>query len=168
MDTTVATKPLAETKRKNAKKTMEAKPHSVAKKQLTILGEDEKATREMRVIDDRHVDATFTVRASEKSKQRYVIATRFDFSQCTQAEILQLAVAQCRIAAQARFRAMGEPERLEHDTWQKINVKSDIIDTQRLVVDGLTRSIRSLARETGLSEPEVRAMVERDLIKRGQ
>lgn len=131
------------------------------------LGADETAKREMEVLDNSRVRSAYTFRKDENSKDRYPITTVFDFSNCSQAEILELATASVRITLQAKLRAMGDGA-LNPDVYAKVDVKSDILDTTRSQVDPMTSAIRALIRATGMPETEARALVEAQLAKQSK
>lgn len=128
------------------------------------LGADESAKTEMTVISDNIVKADYTFRLDGKSKDRYPITTEFDFSNCSRQELLELATASVRITTQAKLRAMGDGA-LNPNVYQKVDVKSDILDTTRREVDPIQSAIRALVRATGMTEEKARAMVEKELKK---
>ncbi len=126
------------------------------------LGADEPASTSIDVIGDKVVKATYTFRLDGKTKDRYSITTVFDYSNCTDAEILELATASVRITTQAKLRAMGDGA-LNHGVYEKVDVKSDILDTTKREIDPIQSAIRALVRATGMDEARARVMVEKEL-----
>jgi len=101
------------------------------------------------------VNATFTFAAS-KGATEYPVESVFDFSSCTQAEILILAASSVRITIQAKLRALGD-KALDPTTYAIVDVKSEVVETQRTQVDETVKTIRQLAKATGMTEAAARA-----------
>ena len=159
---TTANAPAAE-KPQASKKTAERKilqPTVEKRKTIALdanLTRDEKAMK----VDTakKTVSCTFTVKRSKDDTVQHVVETVFDYSMCSEEEILQLATAQCRISAQALLRKMPEAQMTNPNTFRKIDVKSIIIDTDRSPIDPDTRAIRSLAAATGMTLEEAEKVV---------
>ena len=109
--------------------------------------------------DNKTVHTTYTFKPDEKSKNVYPVETVLDFSNCSQAEILELATQQIRIVLQSRFRSMGDAQRLDPTTYARVDVKSEIVETQRAVVDDDTRAVRALVAATGMSQEDAAKIV---------
>lgn len=80
----------------------------------------------------------FAVKPSEASADRFAIASTFNFSKVSDAELLELATQTVRIAVQRQFRtaylgsdAKKRSEALSDATWSNYDVKSRLIDVER-------------------------------------
>lgn len=146
--------PVAKIDRQTGKKVLSDKKATVAKSAPTAitrrkLGPDEKLTRkdkQMHVdVEAKTVKTTYTFKLSENDPNVWVADSVFDFSNCTMAEILEMATSSARINAQSLLRKMPNNLQLNANTFKHIDVKSVIVDTVRTPVDPDTRAIRSLA-----------------------
>jgi hypothetical protein len=150
---------------KVVKHTGKAKVLNAPAKRVPIAeGETRKRLLEV-VPNTRTVRATYTFKVDAKSTDEYPVESVFDFSGCTDEEILILASSSVRITIQAKLRAMGDVA-TNIDTFANVDVKTDVLNSARLPVDETLKTIRQLARVTGITEAAARAIVERELNNR--
>ena len=153
-------------KPKAAKANGKVKSTSPAVKRIAIAeGETRKRILEV-VPDTKIVRATYTFKIDNKSTDDYPVESMLDFSDCTDEEILILAAKSVRIDVQAKLRALGQSAIDDATVMSVVNVKTDVLNSVRLPVDETLRTIRQLARGTGMSEAAARAIVESELAKR--
>ena len=136
-----------------------------ASNHMTLLSGDEKMPRSMEYLGENRIRVTGTVRFDEKSPDRYMMNSVFDFSNCSEAEILELAAASVRITIQGRIRAMREGA-VTSRAFANVDVKSEVVDAQKSSADELTKAVRSLSRALTISESEARKLLEREAAKR--
>jgi hypothetical protein len=129
---------------------------------LQPVAADVKVSRSMEYMEKGKIRVTGTVRFNEKSLERYYINSVYDFSKCTDAEILELAASSVRITIQARIRTIGETA-LQTKPFAMVDVKSEVVDAAKTTVDDITKSIRSLARALKMPEEDARRIIEREL-----
>ncbi len=129
-----------------------AKQGGTAAKRLPI-GEGDSVTRGIEVLGDRVVKASYTFKLSDADKMRYGVVTTFDYSDCTMAEILEMATRPNVITLQRNLRQMGD-NALDATIYQNVNVKRDLIEAQRSTTDGETRDVHAFARAAKIS-PDV-------------
>lgn len=132
---------------------------------MTLLSGDEKMPRSMEYLGENRIRVTGTVRFDEKSPDRYMMNSVFDFSNCSEAEILELASASVRITIQGRIRAMREGA-VKDRAFACVDVKTEVVDAQKSTADEVTKAVRSLSRALSISESEARKLLEREAAKR--
>lgn len=166
-----ATQPQVEPNRGEATEKPKAKQSRVlqpkaAEKPATLvaLGDDDTATRKTEFVQPKVVDDTFTFRLVEKGP-RYTKTVRFDFTQCTDEEILTLALKSARIDLQSKLRAMKD-QALNPDVLKTCNVKLDLLESTRDPVDPMVAAARRLMAALGCTIEEANAIVERERAKR--
>lgn len=119
------------------------------------IAEGVPAKREFKHLDNQKLQSTFSFKLSDKSPDRYQVESVFDFSGCTQEEILELAAATVRIVVQSKLRAMGEGAR-NPNAYAKVDVKREVVETQRQAVDDYTKAVRQLGK---LSDAEKQQLI---------
>lgn len=139
-------------------------PKAEAKPTLQPLGDDDTATRKTEFVQPKVVDDTFTFRLVEKGP-RYTKTVRFDFTQCTDEEILNLALKSARIDLQSKLRAMKD-QALNPEVLKTCNVKLDLLESTRDPVDPMVAAARRLMAALGCTIEEANAIVERERAKR--
>lgn len=113
-------------------------------------------------VKGKKVRATFTVKANEEATNDVACDVTFDFSQCSEEDVLKLATASVRISYQAQLRRMGDAEMQRvAKTTQVVDVQRDILNAARQSVDETTKAVRALARASGMSEQDARKHIER-------
>ena len=160
----VASKP-RKTSGNRAKGDTTNKSDAATSNHMTLLSGDEKMPRSMEYLGENRIRVTGTVRFDEKSNDRYRMNSVFDFSNCSEAEILELASASVRITIQGRIRAMREGA-VTSRAFGNVDVKSEVVDAQKSSADELTKAVRSLSRALSISESEARKLLEREAAKR--
>lgn len=84
-------------------------------------------------VNGKTVDATWSVRANENGP-RYAVTSKFDFSGCSQAEILELAMRSVVIDVQRQWRILAASKGSTARTvnpFKAVNVKTAIVDAPR-------------------------------------
>ena len=128
---------------------------------LRKLDADEKLPRSMEFLGKGQMRVIGTVRFNEKDPNRYLVNSVYDFSKCSDAEILELASSSVRITMQGRIRAMGESV-LKTKPFVTVDVKSEVVDAAKNTVDDQTKAIRSLARALDITETDAAKILERE------
>lgn len=154
-------------KAKPSPKTAKATNGSAALTHLSPITEGDKLPRSMEYLGNKKMRVFGSVRFNEKSNERYRLNSVYDFSKCTEAEILELASANVRITIQGRVRTMGESS-LKTKPFANVDVKSEVVETQKTAVDDVTKATRSFARLLGIPEADARKMVEAELAKKSK
>ena len=126
------------------------KPAVASPAKRTPIPEGEAAKREFTFPATGKVGAKFSFKLNDKATERYQVESTFDFTGCTQEEILELAASSVRITIQGKLRAMGESA-LDPNAMRVVDVKRDVVETQRSVVDDTVKAIRALMKATGMS-----------------
>lgn len=152
------------TEKPKAKQSRVLQPKVEPKAQLQPIGDDDTATRKTEFVQPKVVDDTFTFRLVEKGP-RYTKTVRFDFTQCTDEEILNLALKSARIDLQSKLRAMKD-QALNPDVLKTCNVKLDLLESTRDPVDPMVAAARRLMAALGCTIEEANAIVERERAKR--
>jgi hypothetical protein len=130
---------------------------------LTPIGADEKVSKTVDVIGPDKVKAVYTFKTSERSSDVYRKETVFDFTGCSESDLLFLATATCRITVQRKLRELSEAEMLDPATFAVVNVKADIVDAKRQSADEMTKAIRALKRAVpSLTDEAARKIIERE------
>lgn len=145
---------------------LEAKQPKVVAPALQPVGADEKVTRSTTFIQPKVVMDTFSFRLVEKGP-RYVKSVEFDFSDCTDEDMINLALQSVRIDLQAQLRALKEGA-LNPELFKKCNVKLDIINKSRDAIDPNVAAARRLMTALGCTYDDAIAIVERELAKRAK
>lgn len=105
--------------------------------QIVKLGEGESYSRERTAdVDSMTVKTNYGImRGSGKSGEVYVVNDAvFDFSECTQEDLLLLATARAVIAIQSKLKSTinsNAPDALDRKHYARVNVKKDIVDAER-------------------------------------
>lgn len=105
------------------------------------LNKDEKLSNSTSIVNST-ATAVFKVRRSESSDEAFVLTCKLDFSTCSQDEILALATRTAIIDIQRQWRVAhvtekGDPKSNEFAT---VNVKSQVVDSQRKTADPLAKA----------------------------
>jgi hypothetical protein len=121
------------------------------------IPEGESAKRDFKTdADAKKVVSTFSFKLSDKATERYQVVSQFDFSTCSMEEILELAAATVRIVVQSKLRAMGEGAR-NPNVYTNVNVKAEVVDTQRQAVDDFTKASRALGKLSDAERQQILA-----------
>ena len=117
-------------------------------------------------INGKKAVVNWSVKADgEKTTPRYMLTSTFDFSGCSDAEILSLALKSVVIEAQRQWRDLANTKGSTATTvnpFATVNVKSAIVDATRRTADPVARAtamakkltpeqIAAIAREMGLA-----------------
>lgn len=148
----------------NNQATSKAKPRVLADKSkemkqaenqglLQPLGEDDKVERKT-TVDGKVVHSPTTFKFSDKDTKTYYLDTSFDFSACTDEDILLMAMRTVRIRYQDKLRKAGPEKVLTGPQKRAVNVKTDIIDAVRQQGDEDSRLIGLLMKKKGMSREE--------------
>lgn len=106
----------------------------------------------------KNVTAKFSVRKSENS-DRYELTSNLDFSTCSQSDILELATKTCIIDLQRQWRVQANSPNSKAtiiNPFQKVNVKSAIVDATRSTGTPVQRAASALSK---LSTAERKAIM---------
>lgn len=115
-------------------------------------GADDKPEPTVVLSDKKHVKAPFTIKQNSKATESYIFNTTFDFSGCTEEDILILAMRSARIVFQGQLRQNWQSAL--HNEHTMVDVKSQIVDAERQQVDEHSRMIGLLARNLGISRED--------------
>lgn len=132
-------------------------------KQLKQIGENEEFSPKIEHLGKRTVRCVFSFRKNAQSP-RYEKAVTFSFVDCTEQEIMELALATVRIKAQGMIRQLPPDQMLSVDALGEINVKRDMLEAPSKTSDPLSSAVRSMMK-LGLSEEDARAAVETARVK---
>lgn len=128
---------------------------------LRTLKADETVSRTRKVFDEgRKVKATFTITYDKKS---YAVEDAvFDFSDCSQEDILGLAMRAAVIATQSRAKVAMRSNlggALERSNWAVIDVKKDIVDTERRAASPVDKAATLLGKMSAEDRAALLAML---------
>jgi len=123
-----------------------------------IVKHGETVNRISTVDSDTQKVRLFNVSKNDSTGQNYKVDWNFDFSNCSEAEILELAARSAVIAYRKNFRGVAEDE-IPTFAEREIDVKADII-TSKKVKKSPVAQVKNLLQ--GLS-PEQRAALLSDL-----
>jgi hypothetical protein len=102
----------------------------------------------MTVVSKRKVEATYKWRPFENGPVASKTSV-FDFTNCTEEQIMLLAMYGAKVKIQAALRdlANADPNRqIPTDTFKTVDVLNDVINTSRKAVDPKARAIAALRR----------------------
>jgi hypothetical protein len=133
---------------------------------LQPLGPDDRATRSTTFVKPKVVRDTFTFRFVDKGP-RFQREVEFDFSDCSDEEIVTMALQSARIDLQSKLRALGE-KNVNATTFAKCNVKLDLLEKSREAVDPKIAAVRRLMVALPCSFDEALAIVEKEMAKRAK
>lgn len=126
---------------------------------LKTLAKDEKFSGST-VIDaeDQSALVTYTVRADKDGVRSIVDGVQFDFSRCSEKDILALATKSLVITMQSRYRTMADKmARDKPETWAKVwDVKGSFVDVSRARKSGLDKAMGIVDKMT---EEEKQALI---------
>lgn len=135
----------------------------VKQHQLREIGENEEFSPKVDHLAKRTLKCVFSFRKNAQSP-RYEKAVTFSFADCTEQEILELALATVRIKVQGMIRQLPPEQMLSADALSEINVKRDMLDAPSKSADPLSSAVKSMMK-LGLSEEDARAAVEAARVK---
>lgn len=111
-------------------------------------------------VTGKKVDATWSVKKDKNEKSpRFAIATQFDFSACSNEEIISLAMKAVVIEVQRQWRDMANTKGSQVTTvnpFKTVNVKTAIIDATRRTASPMAK-VSSLLNK--LSPAERKALI---------
>lgn len=144
----------------NARNVLAAQPQA---KPTTLrkIAEGETFTQQTKMLEPGRLETRFSVKPSDTSTDRYEVVTVFDFRTASPAEIQQLALKACVIAAQRNFREAAKNNAiaaLNAAQWAAVNVKTDIIDAARKSTDPVAKA-KSAVLKAGLSKADLLALI---------
>lgn len=150
---------------KKAPRVLPDKSQPKVEEMLQPIGEGEKATRATDIVGKIATD-TFSFRLVDKGP-RYNRTTKFDFSGCTEEDLLNLALQSVRIDWQAQIRSAGA-DALKRDKFNTCDVKLDVINKSRDPGDPMVAAARRLITVLGCTHDEAVAIIQREQAKRGK
>jgi len=114
------------------------------------------------VVVGRKATVAFSVRPEENSPDRYNLeGIVFDFSSCSEAQVVELAADAYRIRYQQAWRKAPAAERFLAKKWERtVDVKAEYFDAPRTrgEVDPATAAVRALVRG-GMSQADAEQAV---------
>lgn len=128
------------------------------------VAEKQQVQKYMKLVAPKVVESRYTVKENEDATDELAVVTRFDYTNCTEEDILNLATSSVRITIQGRIRKMtAEARKLYAATPQTVDVKAEIVAAARQQRDPMDRMVADLARAKGWTEARARPVVERML-----
>src|SRR5215510_3667618 len=127
--------------------------------QLRVIGNGETFSSTTRYTGSKKVEAMFSIRRDAKSP-RFEKKTLFDFGGVSDEQLHLLAMYGAKVKLQAILRALSPEVMLNPQTLAVVDVRKDLLDTEKASGDPVTAAIRSIQKATGLDETAARAMLE--------
>lgn len=146
---------------------VDAPDTTVAPETLPLVG-DGHSTELSANADNRTVVAKFATKPSKHSPDRFGFNTVLDFGGCSDDEILALAAKTVVISVQRNFRetfAENSDAAVEASQWDRVDVKSDVIDIQRGPrgpIDRKRQTLSNMRRLSGDDMADVIAQLKAD------
>jgi len=109
-------------------------------------------------LGSKKVEATFSIRRDANS-QRFEKKAVFNFAALSEEELYLMAMYSAKVKLQSIMRALSPEVMLNPQTLANIDVKSDLLEVDRLPQDPVTAAVRSIMKATSLDEAGAQALL---------
>ena len=132
--------------------------------QLRVIPDSETFSAVTKYLGQKKVEAVFSIRRDAKAP-RYEKKALFDFSKVSEEELYLLAMYSAKVKLQAILRNLSSEVMLNSTTLAAINVKADLLDSDKVPTDPITAATKSIMKATGLDEAAAKAVLDQDKTK---